>query len=410
MTASPAKRRLVIVQYSGDYRDAFHRIKSGSGETYYAHKYVLESLQRLCADAVDEIVVLHAFSGSKYDEYLTPCLRVVSTGFNIERDRKNLLGVLGSLQPTYLALLYPSKDVFKWAIKHRIKTLGILADSFSADTLRGKIRDLRLGRTLNHPTIEWVANHGINACKSLESIGVKAHKILPWDWPHPRSPADFSPKTLRQGEQPWRLAYVGGVHEVKGVLNILEAMAILRQKSIATEVKIAGRGDLERFKAMAADLGVGDCVQFLGSIANGQIVDPLMREADCVVVPSHHQYPEGLPLTIYEALTARTPLIASDHPMFMGNLEHEVSALIFPADSSQALADRIQQLMNSPELYRQLSQRSEAAWQRLQIPLKWADLIGYWLERSPESKQALQGHSIKTRTQPPANRPLALAE
>jgi len=41
-----------------------------------------------------------------------------------------------------------------------------------------------------------------------------------------------------------------------------------------------------------------------------------MRSADAIVIPSRHEYPEGLPLTIYEALAARTPIVASDHQCF----------------------------------------------------------------------------------------------
>ena len=45
-----------------------------------------------------------------------------------------------------------------------------------------------------------------------------------------------------------------------------------------------------------------------------------MSAHDIVIVPSRHDYPEGLPMTIYEALAMRTPLVVSDHPMIKAGL------------------------------------------------------------------------------------------
>ena len=83
---------------------------------------------------------------------------------------------------------------------------------------------------------------------------------------------------------------------------------------------------------------------------------------------------EGLPMTIYEALSARTPIIASDHPMFKGALVDGESALIFRAGDFDALAVVIGHLLGDPELYANLSARSEAAWNHIQLPVQMGDL------------------------------------
>jgi glycosyltransferase involved in cell wall biosynthesis len=113
-------------------------------------------------------------------------------------------------------------------------------------------------------------------------------------------------------------------------------------------------------------------------IAN-EDVPVTMRAADAVIIPSRHEYPEGLPLTIYEALAARTPIIASDHPMFRGALAHEETALVFPAGDVGALADAIRRLTTDAALYALLSENSERAWEALQLPVAWGELIERWL-------------------------------
>ena len=119
-----------------------------------------------------------------------------------------------------------------------------------------------------------------------------------------------------------------------------------------------------------------------------------MRRADAVVIPSRHDYPEGLPLTIYEALAARTPIIASDHPMFRGALVHEESALTYPAGNAHALAEAIQRLSADATTYERLSENSEAAWRALQLPVSWGAFIERWVGDSPDEEDWLWAHRL----------------
>ena len=148
-------------------------------------------------------------------------------------------------------------------------------------------------------------------------------------------------------------------------------------------------------------LGVADRVTFLGLVPNATVRER-MRAADAVVVPSRHAFPEGLPLTMYEALTSRTPLIASDHPMFAGHLRDGESALLFPAGSVAGLADAISRLFDNATLYETLSRQSHLAWQRMQCPVKWGPLIERWVNDAPDDRAWLQAHSLAALASPGA--------
>jgi glycosyltransferase involved in cell wall biosynthesis len=121
-----------------------------------------------------------------------------------------------------------------------------------------------------------------------------------------------------------------------------------------------------------------------------------MRAADVVVIPSRHEYPEGLPLTIYEALAARTPILASDHPMFRGALKHEESALIFTAKNDSALAAAIRRIRAEPGLYEALSERSAVAWKALQLPVKWGTLVERWLSDDLADQEWIMQHALES--------------
>ena len=80
--------------------------------------------------------------------------------------------------------------------------------------------------------------------------------------------------------------------------------------------------------------------------------------------------------------------------MFAGKVEHRQSGLIFPGGNGEALAACVAELMESPALYERLSANAIAAWQRLQCPVKWREMLRSWLRGSDEARQSLLSHSL----------------
>ena len=214
------------------------------------------------------------------------------------------------------------------------------------------------------------------------------------DFPHEITPQAFTAKKLAPNLSPRNLVYVGLIQKNKGVGDILTAVAKLRHIQ-PINLKIAGSGDIEKWKHRAAALQIAAQVEFLGLIPQPRVIE-LMRDADAVVVPSWHEYPEACPFTIYEALCARTPIIASSHPMYRGNLINRHSEMIFPARNPNELAACIRELFSNPQLYAQLSLSSTAAWENLQMPVKWGDLITNWLYDSPINQKWLSDRTLSS--------------
>jgi glycosyltransferase involved in cell wall biosynthesis len=296
-------------------------------------------------------------------------------------------------KPTHLIMRTAIREVFRWAINNKIPTIATFAESISRRGFRSNLRNFLLTNLLNNKHIEWVGTYGVNSAVLFQEIGVKSDKIIPWDFIVTDTPDSFSPKKLPDSGKNWELFYIGSMIEAKGVGDALEALAQLRGKNFPVKLKIAGRDEKDYFLNKAKQLKIEDYVEFLGLVPNSRVL-PLMREADIVLVPSRHEYPEGFPLAITHALCARTPIIASDHPMFLDNLKDGVSAMIFSAANPLALSDCIEKLLSNPELYWSLSVESYEAWNRLQIPVKWADMINRWINNSLEDKQWLFDHRL----------------
>ncbi|HEY9300702.1 MAG TPA: glycosyltransferase [Phormidium sp.] len=386
--------RLLMVQYAGDYREAVECFAQGGKETYYAQKYSVEAVAEI-GKTIEEAAVLCCLTREPYDKVLSNGVRAIGAGFNPKISIKPLIELIEKHNPTHLIVRTPSLEIFGWAIKKNIPTIAILADSFQTQGVKNKLRNYWIAKLLNHPRIDWVFNHGINSSLSLQEIGVNSDKIIPWDWPHLVTPDSFSAKTLRAEGKTFNLIYVGLITESKGIGDVLDALKELKSKNFYINLKVAGKGETEKFINKAKQLNIEDCVEFIGLVPNQDIVH-LMREADLVVIPSRPEYSEGFPMTIYEALCSRTPIIASDHPMFQNKLKDGINSVIFPAANPVALAACIEKLLSNPELYEHLSLASSEAWKQLQIPVKWADMINRWLDNSPQNRQWLFDHRLSS--------------
>ncbi|MEG4272261.1 MULTISPECIES: glycosyltransferase [unclassified Microcoleus] len=380
--------RLVIVQYAGDYAEAFDRLAKGGSETYYAQKYSVDAVTEM-AKRAESVTVICCMTPEFNDRVLENGVRAIGCGFNYKIDTQKLIELIAQQKPTHLVMRTTFPEIFRWIIKNKIKTIAVFAESIATKTWRNKYRNYFLSQLLNNEQIEWVGTYGITSSLLFQQIGVKADKIIPWDFLLETNPGSLSPKKIPADIKKLQLFYAGSLVQSKGVGDILRAVATLRERNnISVHLKMAGKGEEEFFAQRVEELQIKDCVDFLGIVPT-QSLEPLMRESDLVLVTSRHEYPEGFPLTIQHALRTRTPIVASDHPMFKTHLKHGINSMIFEAGNSLALAECIEKVISDSALYHNLSVASHSTWQELRLPVKWADLIDRWLDDSPESKQWL---------------------
>ncbi len=378
--------RLVIVQYGGDYREAYQRLANGGSENYYAQKYSVDAVTEMAKRA--ESVAVICCTTEKHNEKLDNGVRSIGAGFKEKFNITELIDLIAQQSPTHLVMRTPIREAFNWAIDNKVRTIAVFAESVFTRTWKEKWRSYLLARVLNKNQIEWVGTYGLTSSLLFQNIGVKPDKIIPWDFLIDSDPGSLPPKQPPASVKSVKLFYAGLLIQSKGVGDILEAVAKLKSQNISVHLKMAGKGEEEYFKQRVEQLQIKDSVEFLGIVPT-QTLEPSMREADLVLVTSRHEYPEGFPLTIQHALRTRTPIVASDHPMFATHLKHRTNAMIFEAGNSQALADCIEKVMSDSALYHNLSEVSHATWSQLRLPIKWADVIDRWLDDTPESKQWL---------------------
>ncbi|MBQ0820529.1 glycosyltransferase family 4 protein [Microvirga sp. HBU67558] len=382
--------RLTIVQYAGDFREASERLSRGGPETYRGQRYTVEYVEKL-TQRLDAVTIITGFTDEAYDVVLPSGARAIGAGFTNGFDGQRIAQIVDSTAPDLLILRSPIRPVLWWAVRKRCRTLVLLADSFNETSLKGRASQAILSMFLRSRVFDWVANHGHRAAEQLVKGGVSSNKVLPWDFPAFDTPRTRAAK-LQASKQP-RILYVGAMSAEKGVDDLIVAAKLLHKEVGSLQVDLVGKLDAGRISELISKNGLTGVVNQVGPVMNSEVV-PLMARADVVVVPSRYDFPEGMPLTIYEAFCSRTPLVASDHPMFVGNVINEESGLLFKAGQADDLAAQIRRLLDNPSLYNKVSEGGLASWERLQIPLKWADLIDHWLEDSAESRSRLAAYSM----------------
>lgn len=371
--------RLLIVQF-GDYAEAHERLSRGGEPDFYGQEQSIRHVARLARTI--EVGVLCLMKD--YDRrLLSNGVRAAGLDLYAGRYARHLalIRLVRSFEPTHLVLKSPILPLLGWAISNpNLRTLPLFADSFAPSGLKSRLKHSALASLLNLEAVDLVGNHSVAASFDLRRIGVSASKIVPWDWPKLLDPEARDAKSIRgrSPDAPFRLCYAGSLTEAKGVGDLVRAVAVARARGRAVEATIVG-GDASWLRDLISSLGLGSHIAMRGRLPQADVLNA-MNAHDAVVVPSRHEYPEGRPNTIYEAICSRSPLIASDHPMFDFTLRDDHNCLSFEASNPESFADAIARLSEDSDLYERLSTQAPAFARTFGRAVMQNELIDAWLD------------------------------
>ncbi len=151
-------------------------------------------------------------------------------------------------------------------------------------------------RVVFHLTSEEEASASIASLKRASSI------VIPNGVDIPAS----SERAFRPGGR-LRLLYLGRLHPIKGLENLLHALERLDEK---VSLAICGNGDPiyeAQLKALTRDLSLNERVKFHGRISESERQN-FFGNADACVIPS---YSENFGMVVAESLAAGVPVVAS---------------------------------------------------------------------------------------------------
>jgi glycosyltransferase involved in cell wall biosynthesis len=165
------------------------------------------------------------------------------------------------------------------------------------------------------------------------------------EFARPRSPGEIAEirRELGVGEGEFAVGTITRLHDSKGNEYLVEAAKRVLDQRPRAKFFLVGEGPLRQtLEAQARTLGLGDRFIFHGFARD---VAAVLSAFDLSVFPSLW---EGTPLTVFEALAAGKPIVATDADGLIDVLTAGRDAVIVPRRNAAALAEATIALIDHP--------------------------------------------------------------
>jgi len=189
-------------------------------------------------------------------------------------------------------------------------------------------------------------------------------------------PERFS--VAQPGEIEWRsIAYAGSLIGYEGLDTLIEAVARLKENGSRVRVRIVGDGEARSgLERLAAQLGVEDCVQFMGRLLP-EVAREVVRCCALVCLPRKPFQVCRIvtPIKLIEALAMGKPVIVPDLPVFRDELGGDPTGWFFRAGDAADLARTINAVFSDQPALAAMGLRAreyavlERNWHRYVTPI-----------------------------------------
>ncbi|MDX1538544.1 glycosyltransferase family 4 protein [Arsukibacterium sp.] len=226
-----------------------------------------------------------------------------------------------------------------------VKSLFFMRSGLFKDEVANSIIKRFLTRCLLHsPTV--IGIQGDSWRPFYERLGVVEERIL--------TVPNWLPEHVSVVDAPLGLdidvvnfCFVGWIVKEKGIIELLHAISLVKQKTNAFNFTFVGGGTLENFvREYVQRNNLDNIVDILGW-CNPQQVAETLSKSHVFVLPSHA---EGFPNSLLEAMALGLPAICTGVGAISDSLKNEVNGFVVPVDSPSAISNAMLRYLNEPAL------------------------------------------------------------
>ena len=167
-------------------------------------------------------------------------------------------------------------------------------------------------------------------------------------------------RTLGIDDKTFVLLNVGRQDMQKGQVHLVRAMPEIVDVHSDTRLLIAGRQGTATDELLET-ISASDVSDRVTLLDHRDDVPDLLSASDVLLLPSVH---EGLANTLIESMAMMVPIVATDIPGSREVLQHEINALLVPAESPAHIAAAVRRLLESFELGQRLAQTAGEIFER----------------------------------------------
>ena len=155
------------------------------------------------------------------------------------------------------------------------------------------------------------------------------------------------------------LLYVGWIIPEKGILDLLDAMAILNKTNPEVRLRLVGPlfGKEDYWNKAVDDRGISTQVTFAGSISDRSNLIKEFEDASIFVFPSHF---EGFPVALLEAITMGLACVGTSVGGIPDILDHGRAGIVVAPNAPIELANALKLLIDDSELVEMYSKQATA--------------------------------------------------
>lgn len=163
-----------------------------------------------------------------------------------------------------------------------------------------------------------------------------------------------------------RMVFLSNLLESKGILDLLEALALLKQRGCRVVCDVVGAETAEiSWTRLQEEIGkrhLEDMVNYLGALY-GEAKARELEKAQLFVFPTY--YPnECFPLVLLEAMAHGLPCISTNEGAIPDIIDDGKTGLIAEKHNPQDLADKIVLLLNDVTLRKQMGEWGRKKYQQ----------------------------------------------
>lgn len=149
------------------------------------------------------------------------------------------------------------------------------------------------------------------------------------------------------------ILFVGMNFELKGLSQLLQAVALISTEPIAERIKIlvVGKGDTEKFKRQADKLGIGPQVVIFAGVRDD--MENIYGAADVLVLLSGF---DTFGMVVLEAMAAALPVITSDMVGAKDLVEEGKNGFVVRRDDVARTAEVLASLARDPETLKRMKE------------------------------------------------------
>jgi len=211
------------------------------------------------------------------------------------------------------------------------------------------------------PLRRWWIRHTLEASSAVIALSPSWAEFLTTF--APRSSVMVVPNSVRladlsldEKEEEGRILFLGRIEKKKGVFELIEAVASLRERHPSICLVLGGEGALGEARARAAELGIADRLELPGWVdASRRTLE--MQRACLFALPS---YGEGLPMSMLEAMSARKAVVVTAVGGIPEAVEDGVNGLLVAPQDVTGLATALDRLLSDRHLREQLASAGRA--------------------------------------------------